>query len=271
MDLHFDSKINLDNLQTISMENKYPRKYGFSSLIIVGLIGVSMILSKSLPIILSDVILPYFIETEPQIMTNFMYPILSEISLIIIPCFAMKFYQSSVTIYDFANSVPNNYFKAIASIFCFSMMSFALISNEKCGDNSLESLNTIVDFFLYLFSNCFFPAFCEEFVFRGWTFHFLSENMIKPLDVITTSILFTFCHSHRSLFSYFLIFILSILWNYANITTESLFVSIFSHFFHNFLHSIFLLLYSPVCDLSPSCFFALWISSCFLLLFLIDF
>lgn len=265
------------NEPQIPYQEVSPKQQEFSIITLIGFSLISLFFSKSLPFFLYEFIIPFFFSNylNKSIYKYFQQigvPILSELSLLIIPLIILKYFRNKNEIYIIGNSIPNNYLISFLFIFIFFLMSLSLISNEKCKTNKIESLDNFYDFFLYLFSDCFFPSFCEEFFFRGWFFYFLCESLNKNIAVFVTSFVFSLFHfqSFQFWFTYFLTFIFSVCWNFADILTNSIFVSIFSHFFHNFSQTIFLVLFPQICNMPSFCSFAIWLVSCCVLFYLIN-
>lgn len=257
-------------MNLIPYENTNAEQHGFSIISTIGLIFIALLFSKLFPRIIGEIIIPFFTNSESKSFKEIGYPIISELSLIFIPYFALNFYNSYDEIYEIANAVPNNYKKAFCFILCFTMISISLITEDKCYNTQIQNSDNLFYFILYMFIDCILPSFCEEFVFRGWTFHFLNKKMNHFLAIIITSFLFTLCHPFKSWFSYLLIFLLSSCWNYANILVDSIFVSIFSHFFHNFSQSLMLVIIPSACNISSAFSFALWLISSLILFLLFN-
>ena len=252
-----DFKIN----DIVPYEFTYIEQQGFSVITIIGLIFISVLFSKLFPRLIGEVIIPFFIHSESKLYSQIGFPIISEISLLFIPCFSLKFYDSQHEIYIIANSIPSDYKITLYCVFCFILMSISLISKDVCFKSPFDDVDSIFDFILYLLIDCILPSFCEEFVFRGWTFHYLSQKMNKYISIIITSFLFAFFHPFRSWFSYALIFIISACWNYANILVGSILISILSHFFHNCSQTLLSSIFPNICDIDSSVSFILWLSS----------
>lgn len=249
----------------VPYEFAYTEQQGFSVISIIGLVFISVLFSKLFPRLIGEVIIPFFLHSESELFQKNGYPIISEISLLFIPCFSLKFYDSQNEIFVIGNSVPRNYKIAFSFIICFGTMSISLISNDICLKSAVGDVDDLFDFVLYLFIDCILPSFCEEFVFRGWTFYYLSQKMNRFVAIGITSLLFTLFHPFQSWFSYLLMFLISSCWNYANIAADSIIISILSHFFHNFSQTLLLAIFPCVCNISLCISFIFWlVSSCML-------
>lgn len=258
----------LSDSDIVPYEFAYTEQQGFSVISIIGLAFISVLFSKLFPRLLGEVIIPFFTHSESESFKKIGYPIISEISLLFIPCFSLKFYNSQNEIYDIGNAIPNDRKIAFYFIVCFSMMSISLISKDVCLKSPYNDIDDLSGFVLYLFIDCILPSFCEEFVFRGWAFHFLSQRMNQYLAIAVTSFLFTLFHPFKTWFSYLLIFLISSCWNYANIIVDSILISIISHFIHNFSQALLLSIFPCICNMSTSISFVFWLVSCCMLFIL---
>ena len=88
-----DFKIN----DIVPYEFTYIEQQGFSVITIIGLIFISVLFSKLFPRLIGEVIIPFFIHSESKLYNQIGFPIISEISLLFIPCFSLKFYDSQLS------------------------------------------------------------------------------------------------------------------------------------------------------------------------------
>ncbi|OHT08922.1 hypothetical protein TRFO_22434 [Tritrichomonas foetus] len=264
MSVFFEDSFSSDE-HLVPFETRESNHEGFSIVIIIGLIFISLLCSKVFPTLLNYIVFPYFSFNLNPIFRDVSTPIISELSLLIIPYISSKFTRTSQVIPFKMKFVPNNLFKAFGFFLCFFALSISLISPNMLLNQNYSVITS-------LFVNCIFPSICEEIFFRGWVLFYFSQNLQIFNSILLTSILFSICHPFRSFFSSLLIFILSAGWTYANISTNSLIVSICCHFLHNFSQSTLLIMFPEICKIFSSFVsFALWLLASMFLYVLFDF
>ena len=259
-------------------DSEKSQNQGFSSIIIFGLTLASLLLSKVIPVLINDVIVPAFHIQQIYNFNLFISPILSELCLILIPLFSAHCTENNETIKRKYYKTPNNLLQFVIFLIAFCLLSFSLLSPNSCKKEIAKAemmfkyfSNTKTVLLVTILTDCIFPAICEEYLFRAWMMHFLEEDIGIKYAVIIQSIVFSLCHPFYSIYSYIIIIFLAVCWTYANIQTESIFVSLFSHIVHNFINVTLIFIYPNVCNNSPNFSFVLWFVSTFLLLCLYSF
>lgn len=94
-------------------------------------------------------------------------------------------------------------------------------------------INSFYDFIINMFAFCIIPAIFEELMFRGILLKSLHNRYSSKTAIIISSIVFSFFHLEPS--NILLHIILGIILSEVTISTNSIIVPIFSHFFNNAL------------------------------------
>lgn len=97
----------------------------------------------------------------------------------------------------------------------------------------IAAADNILDYFSVVLSVALVPAFCEEFLFRGFVQSSFEKRMRPIWAIIVTALIFSLFHFNP--FAILPLFLLGAYFSYLVYLTESIFIPIVLHFLNNFI------------------------------------
>lgn len=97
---------------------------------------------------------------------------------------------------------------------------------------NILAMDSFIDYFSIVLSVALIPAFCEEFLFRGFVQSSFEKRLSVFWSIVLTSIIFAIFHFNP--FAIIPLFILGAYFSYVVFLTNSIFYSVVLHFLNNF-------------------------------------